>query len=226
MTSVPVGSRVLLRSSTGSATLRVLHEAVLDAEWSIPVIGLASALQHGAATFELVTDGGPLTVEGYLHLTRSGLTLRPGPRPAEADSAPEPVPALQQRREYVRAAVRLPLRGAAVDAVSRNAVAEAVLTGSTVSVSAGGVCAELRSASTIPTAARLYLELELPGGQLAPTVVSVVEGSAGWLRAQFVDIAPIDRERLVRLVFARQREELAQRRRLLDAQREGQATPT
>ena len=36
------------------------------------------------------------------------------------------------------------------------------------------------------------------------------EGST--LRARFLDISPLDRERLVRLVFTRQRAELAERR--------------
>jgi hypothetical protein len=73
--------------------------------------------------------------------------------------------------------------------------------------------ADLRANVGLVPGARIYLELGLPGGDLALAVMSVIDQRGPRVRASFVDISPLDRERLVRLVFKRQRAELADRRR-------------
>lgn len=61
--------------------------------------------------------------------------------------------------------------------------------------------------------ARVFVELQLPDAGLVPAVVRVVAGDDQRVRVAFVDVAPIDVERLVALVFRVQREQLAERRR-------------
>jgi hypothetical protein len=64
-------------------------------------------------------------------------------------------------------------------------------------------------------ARRLFLELELPEGPIVPAVVSLVGirpfgvyGCLDELRGSFEDISAADRERLVKLVFERERRAL------------------
>jgi hypothetical protein len=210
MTSVPARSRLVLSTDAGDVPLRSLHEVDLVAGWAIPVIAPASVLRHGEGRLTLITPNGPVEVDAHLVADGGRLVLRAG------KAAPGATVVVQQRRAHVREGVELCLRGAAVDRPSQDALTEAAIDGSTLSVSAGGLQARVESALDAPSGARLYLELELPGGQLVPCVVSVVELSGGLLRARFVDIAPVDRERLVRLVFAEQRIRLAERRLLRD----------
>jgi hypothetical protein len=219
MSSVAVGSRVLI-SLEGSAeegdlriVARALRAADLDDDWVIPVMADAAALPasgepiRGVAEFS--TAGGPVRLDADFVHADGALVLRaPGLRTAAFT---------EQRRENVRGTVQLPLRGTVLaggSAPGQGVVAD--LTGTTASVSAGGLAAELESAATMSAGARIYLELSMPGGDLAPCVLSVVACDEGYVRARFIDISPLDRERLVRLVFARQRAELAERRRTSD----------
>jgi hypothetical protein len=87
-----------------------------------------------------------------------------------------------------------------------------LLAGTTETVSGGGVSLELPDADSVAPGSTIYIELGMPGGDLAPAVLSVLDHDGSTLRARFVDISPLDRERLVRLVFTRQRAELAERR--------------
>lgn len=211
MASVQAGSRMILRTPTGAVTLRALETVELGQDWSLPVLAPIKALTDNVGVLEVPGVDGVLAAQAYLVMTDGRLELRPG------SPGPEAQPVLQQRRGDVRGAVELPVRGAALDAVDAPATqddarTEVQLEGATLSVSAGGILAELADGAIAPTGARLYLELELPDGVLVPCVVSVVESVPGRLRARFVDIAPVDRERLVRLVFVEQRRQAAARR--------------
>ena len=220
MTSVPAGSRLVLCTDAGDVSLRSLREVDLVDGWAIPVIAPAWVLGHGEGRLRLATSGGAAELSAHLVADGGQLVLRAG------KAAPGASVVVQQRRADVREEVELGLRGAVVDRLGQDALAETTIDGATVSVSAGGLRARVGAARVeaglveagldAPAGARLYLELELPGGQLVPCVVGVVELRGGLLRARFVDIAPVDRERLVRLVFTEQRIRLAERRLLRD----------
>lgn len=89
--------------------------------------------------------------------------------------------------------------------------AQAELVGVTTSISAGGVCVDLSQAVPFAVGGTLYGEITLPNGDLVPTLMIVLEETRDGFRAEFTDISPIDTERLVRLVFHRERAELAER---------------
>lgn len=218
MASVTAGSRLLitLENDPGDPAgeplvARSLRPADLDDDWVIPVMVDAGRLPAGdgprPGVAEFVTATGRRRLDAELVHDGRVLVLRaPGLRTAAFT---------EQRRENVRGEVQLPLRGTVLAGGSEpgeGAVAD--LSGVTASVSAGGLSVELEAGVTMPAGARIYVELSMPGGDLAPCVLSVVANQDGQLRARFIDISPLDRERLVRLVFARQRAELAERRRL------------
>jgi PilZ domain-containing protein len=218
MASVAAGSRLLIRLEQDSGdgpplVARGLRRADLDDDWVIPVLVDADGLPPGDGSprrgvAEVLTDAGPRRLEAELMHDDHVLVLRtPGLRAAAFT---------EQRRENVRGEVQLPLRGTVLAGGRSEPGTEALadLNGVTASVSAGGICAALETGVTMPAGARIYVELSMPGGDLAPCVLSVVASEDGQLRARFIDISPLDRERLVRLVFARQRAELAARRRL------------
>ena len=54
--------------------------------------------------------------------------------------------------------------------------------------------------------------MTLPSGEQVAAVVEVVDLRGWWVRVAFLDIEPRAREKLVRLVFSRERAALAQRR--------------
>jgi hypothetical protein len=212
MASVQAGSRLVLHGPAGPVPLRVLRETAVDClagdAWSIPVLAPVSALAAPTGVIEVSTPTGLAQLDVHLSLLDGTLALRPGPAGGAI---------LLQRREDVREAVRLPLRAAAVDAVGRGVLADAVVAGATTTISAGGISAEVDTDLGVsPSGTRMFVELELPGPLVVPAVVAIVDQD-GCLRGRFVDIAPIDRERLVRLVFAAQRRELAERRRRMDS---------
>lgn len=219
MISIAPGSRVLVHGTRSTVPLRSLRAVELAGDWSVAVLGdlaaLASAGVGGpTASVEFATEDGPIRLDAEL-ITSDGVFLlrAPGLRAAAL---------VEQRREDVRAVVRLPLRGTVLTAGSSAtrsgagheaaAGSDATLSGVTRTVSGGGVCAELRSGRSLPPGATVYLELELPAGDLAPVVATVISSVGPMVRVRFVDISPLDRERLVRLVFTRQRAELADRR--------------
>ena len=239
MASVAAGSRVLITldqsdaSRTGGTdqtggergsplVARCLRPADLDDDWVIPVLVGAGRLPHrdeapvrGVAEFH--TDSGWVRLGSEIvHDARMLILRAPGLRTAAFT---------EQRRENVRGSVQLPMRGTVLAGASEpgeSAVAD--LSGVTASVSAGGISAELEAGASIPAGTRIYIELSMPGGDLAPCVLSVVGCESGHVRARFIDISPLDRERLVRLVFARQRAELAERRRASDGRLAGDPT--
>jgi hypothetical protein len=239
MTTVAAGSRLLVQGAQASVVLRALRAAQLEGGWSVAVLGDVAALQAAGLTgrtavVEFPTENGPVHLDAEVVQADGHFLLRaPGLRAAAI---------VEQRRENVRALVRLPLRGtvlAAASTAARSAtsattgpattrsqagedLAEAgpgvVLAGTTETVSGGGISLELQGAD-VAAGSTIYIEIGMPGGDLAPAVLTVLDHDGSMLRAQFVDISPLDRERLVRLVFTRQRAELAERRHEVESTR-------
>jgi hypothetical protein len=226
MSTVAAGSKLLVQGTQAPVVLRTLRPARLEGGWAVAVLGDVAAVQAAGLTgrtvaVEFPTENGPVRLDAeVVHADGNFLLRAPGLQPAAI---------VEQRRENVRALVRLPLRGTvlAATALTRFQAAEqiadgvggelgGILAGSTETVSGGGISLELPGAAGVLTGTRIYIEIGMPGGDLAPAVLSVLERDGSTLRAQFVDISPLDRERLVRLVFTRQRAELAERRQRID----------
>jgi hypothetical protein len=209
VTQVGRGARLALRLGDRRVPLRALADADLAGDWSLPVLALAQDFAATHGDVEIVTEAGVVTLPARLgHDSGGRLVLRP-----HGD-----LPAVRvQRREDVRGSLTLRLRAAVLDPRTRPDLADLAFDGATVTVSAGGVSLApgdgVRRVELLPAGARLFLELELPDGALAPAVLSLVVPAGLGLRGSFVDIAAADRERLVRLVFAEQRQALAARRR-------------
>ncbi len=116
--------------------------------------------------------------------------------------------------EDVRGEVHLPVRVAALDGRAEQALHGLVLTGHTLDVSAGGARLALPGLRTPPVVgARLYVEIELPDAELAPGRGRGRPAADGALQVRFLDLAPLDRDRLAGLVFEAERRLLAERRR-------------
>jgi PilZ domain len=241
MATVAAGSRLLVHGERVPLSLRSLRAVELAGGWSVPVMGDAAALQaagllSGAAVVEFPTDHGPVRLDAELIRTDGRFVLRaPGLRTAAM---------VEQRRENVRGVVQLPLRGSVLAAASdptRSAArsqsgpkarprtfsqqsgpaapddgVSVILEGFTETVSGGGISAELTGATGFSPGTKIYVELRMPSGDLAPAVMTVLEHEGSKVRARFSDISALDRERLVRLVFTKQRVDLAERRKVDD----------
>jgi hypothetical protein len=227
MTSVASGSRLLIHGAE-AVVLRTLRPVQLEGGWSVAVLGdvaalLAAELAPGPVVAEFSTDHGPLRLDAEIVQGEGSFLLRaPGLRTAAM---------VEQRREDVRALVRLPLRGTVLSAVATRSqatedidarsaeTAGVMLAGTTETVSGGGISVELPDQPGVTPGMTIYVELVMPGGDLAPAVLTVIDHDGPTVRARFVDISPLDRERLVRLVFTRQRADLAERRHDLESAR-------
>lgn len=213
--TVRAGSRLVLHTHTGTFVLRSVEDAVLTAGWCVPVMADSAAVEAGPGEVDIPTEHGSVRVPGVVRSKNGVLTLHPLGDAEEVRA---------QRRQDVRGRLELSVRAQlpyakdeeappAARSLSPSGLKVAYLRGHTVDVSAGGLSAYLTSpAVRLRRGSGLYLELDLPNGVLAPSVVAVVEHYGRALRAQFVDIAPGTREALARLVFAQQRAELAERR--------------
>jgi hypothetical protein len=220
MTTVAAGSKLIVHGDQAPVVLRTLRPAQLDGGWTVAVLGDVAALQAAGLTgrtavVEFPTEHGPVELDAEVVQTDGAFLLRaPGLRTAAL---------VEQRRENVRALVRLPLRGTVLTGAAPSTRSQATegladsgpgvaLAGTTETVSGGGVSLELEDGDSVAPGSRIYIELGLPGGDLAPAVLAVLDHEGSTVRARFVDISPLDRERLVRLVFTRQRAELQERR--------------
>jgi hypothetical protein len=200
----------------------------------------AAGLLTGTAVVEFPTDHGPIRLDAELIQTDGRFVLRaPGLRPAaRVEQRREDVRGVVQlplrgtilaiastsTRSQARSQVRSKTRSqpdesavgpaAAVGAAGADDGGIVVLEGVTETVSGGGISAELIGAAGVTPGSKIYVELGMPGGDLAPAVMTVLEHDGPRVRARFIDISPLDRERLVRLVFTKQRVDLAERRRV------------
>jgi hypothetical protein len=235
MAVVEAGSRVLLRTSSGERVLRTLRDVSVDPEaevgWFVPVVADVAALGLGPGTAELPTADGLLQVQVVLEGQGSALGLRavgPNGKP------------LLQRRGDVRSSLNVPVRAALLPEgplttrpapLTGDGARSADNDGTTLVASGGGLSAHmsgelldavLRDGTPggrrpLGPGTRLYVELDLPDGRGPAAAVAVVVVQRGaLLRARFHAIAPADRERLVRIVFARHRDELKARRQAMD----------
>jgi hypothetical protein len=238
MASVAWGSKLVVRSGDLRIPMRSLRSVDISGSgWAIPVLADVSSLLAAGlpgkpgqkVVVDLTTESGTLQVDVEIVATEGDLMLRPPRR--SPSRALRPAALTDQRRENVRGPVRLEFRGATMSEVpvirmsgtrrptpgTRAAMgpgdgAQADLVGSTTSISAGGVCVALEEGGTPAVGAAVYGEITLPGGDLVPTLLIVVEQTGEGFRAEFTDISRIDTERLVRLVFHRERGDLARRR--------------
>jgi PilZ domain len=213
MVAVAPGDRVVLRTDDGYVALRVLRGTELIGSWQVSVLALVGRARAATGTLELARDGGGVvSLPARLGVVDGALVLQSGH--AHAPTGPLVSDDGEQRRDDVRGELHLPVRVTALDGHGEEALRGRVVIGHTLDVSAGGARLDLPGlAAPLGEGCRLYLEGELPDGQLAPAVVSVVRHEpAGPIRVRFVDLAPIDRERLVRLVFEAERRLLAERR--------------
>jgi hypothetical protein len=235
MPFVAAGSRVVLRTPRGTRVLRTLRDAQLeldsDVAWFIPVVGEISALALGAGTADLPTTDGVLEAQVMIE----GQGGRLGIRPIGPSGQP-----LLQRRGDMRSEIAVPVRAALLpdgpltsrpEPLTGSGARMADIEGATLNASGGGLAARVNGdlldaiiddgtpggRRPLRAGSRIYVELDLPDGRGPAAAVAVVVLQRGaLLRARFQDIAPADRERLVRIVFARHRDDLAQRRRAMD----------
>lgn len=205
MATVTFGGKLVLQAGGQRVVLRVLREAVLADAWEVPVLAEIAALGLPAGVVEVIGQDGACQLPAHLTFEDGRLMLRAGLPDDEA-------PALLQRRDDVRGRLPLPVRGAVLGGPGFDAD-DASFAGITVSVSAGGVAVAVPDPELphLPIGSVTFLELELPDGGVVPAVVHVVDHGDGCLRGRFVDIAAADREKLVRLVFAEERRNLAER---------------
>jgi c-di-GMP-binding flagellar brake protein YcgR len=201
----------------------------------------------GEGMVEVPTSSGLVEFDAHVALDGGMLVLRPQKsahaqnRDAETvpgDAQSETQPVAVQRREDVRGSVELRVRGAVVTGPEATGDEELALSGATLTLSAGGISAQVETSAphavhmagrraprppavTVPAGTQAYVEVEMPDGLIVPSIVEVVAFQRGLLRAKFLEIASVDRERLVRLVFAAQRRELAQRRKASGSVRTG-----
>jgi hypothetical protein len=214
MVAVSAGDRVVLRTGGATLALRVLRPAELVGAWRLHVLAPVGRAGRVSGFLEVAGPlGGTVRLPARLALADEGLVLEAGRLDEPTGTLADPEEG--QRRQDVRGELHLPVRVAALDGRGERALQGRVLDGHTLDVSAGGARLGLPGLRTAPAAgARLYVELTLPGDALAPAVVEVVTGDAGEVQARFTDVAPVDRERLARLVFEAERRLLAERRRL------------
>jgi hypothetical protein len=213
MVAVAPGDRVVLRTDDGYVALRVLRGGELVGAWRLDVLALAGRIRPSSGVLELPTVGGPVVrLPARLAVVDGAVVLQAGR--TDLSAGVHPAGEVSQRRGDVRAEVHLPVRATAVDRRGEGVLHGAVLSGHTLDVSAGGARLDLLGLNgRLGDGCRLYTEIELPGGQLAPAVVAVVRHvPLGPAQVRFLDVAPVDRERLVRLVFEAERRLLAERR--------------
>jgi hypothetical protein len=236
--TIAAGCAVTLVVDGGTFRLRTLVETRLssddaddhDAVWSVPVIVAGDALGLGEGRARFVTPVGLVHVPARLVAGDDGLVL-------EGLGTPQTT----QRRMAVRQPLELPLRlrvpltqpaggflvdpeldewrhfdpDDVADVVPATVGPVEVVTGSTLNVSAGGIMARLdrHCPSLLPRHRGLIVELTLPDGDAVEAEMAVVDLHHTTLRGPFTAISPRGRERLTRLIFAHEREVLAERRR-------------
>jgi hypothetical protein len=217
-------------------TLVSEHEDDEDAVWSVPVMVAGEALGLGEGRARFVTPVGLVHVPARLVAGDDGLVL-------EGLGSPQTTPRRMAVRQPLELPLRLrvPLNQPAelladlgdedvndegdgwgrfdpddvADVVPSSIGPVDVVTGSTLNVSAGGIMARLdrHCPSILPRHRGLIVELTLPDGEVVEAEMRVVELHHSTLRGPFTAITPRGRERLTRVIFAHEREALAERRR-------------
>lgn len=234
--TIPAGCAVALVVDGATFRLRTLAEVRFatddeDAVWSVPVMVAGEALGLGEGRARFVTHVGLMHVPARLVATDDGLVL-------EGLGTPQTT----QRRMAVRQPIELPLRlrvptdpppqpwrgldddedegpswdpDDIADVVPRPAGPVVTVTGSTLNVSAGGIMARLdrHCPELQPRHRGIIVELTLPDGDVVEAEMMVVELQHSTLRGPFTAMSPRGRDHLTRVIFAYEREALAERRR-------------
>lgn len=238
--TIPAGCAVTLVVEDATFRLRTLAETRLvsdhdedeDAVWSVPVMVAGEALGLGEGRARFATHVGLVHVPARLVAAEGGLVL-------EGLGTPQTT----QRRMAVRQPIELPLHlrvpldpplapprhgededdhdplfwdpDDVADVVPATVGPVVTVTGSTLNVSAGGVMARLdrHCPELLPRHRGIIVELTLPDGEVVEAEMAVVELHHSTLRGPFTAISPRGRERLTRVIFAYEREALAERRR-------------
>ncbi|HVN12860.1 MAG TPA: PilZ domain-containing protein, partial [Kineosporiaceae bacterium] len=174
MVAVASGDRVVLRTDDGYVALRVLRGGELVGPWRVDVLALVGRVHPVSGVLEIPTVGGPVVrLPARLAILDGAVVLQAGRGDAPTGTATSGDD--RQRRGDVRGELHLPVRVAAVDRRGEEALQGGVLAGHTLDVSAGGARLDLPGlARRMAGGCRLYVEFELPEGQIAPAVVAVV----------------------------------------------------
>jgi hypothetical protein len=240
--TIPAGCAVTLVVDGATFRLRTLAEARLvsdheddeEAVWSVPVMVAGEALGLGEGRARFATHVGLVHVPARLVAADDGLLL-------EGLGTPQTTQRRMAVRQPIELPLRLrvPLNPPAeplrplddsdeddedspswdpddiADVVPPTVGPVVTVTGSTLNVSAGGVMARLdrHCPELLPRHRGLIAELTLPDGEVVEAEMAVVELHHSTLRGPFTAISPRGRERLTRVIFAYEREALAERRR-------------
>ena len=199
---VAAGSTMVFVAGDRRIPMRAL--AAADDDSDVPVLATLEVLGLGSGRVEIATPSGLVTAPARVVRDGSGGLLLRFTRARE----------VTQRREAVRGDIELSLRVALRDGERTGSGGGRVVRGRTVNVSAGGLLARLdvNPAGLVDVGTRLPAEMTLPSGDRVAAILEVVEVRGWWIRTSFVEIDPRACEKLVRLVFTRERAALAQRR--------------
>lgn len=204
------GTRLTLVTGGRQVPVRTLADLDLDLDavrpqdLELPVMA-PTGLVDSEGRLELGTATGLVSLQVHVVRCGDGLALRLGSELRR-----------DQRREAVRGDVALDVLIALPDGAGGS---YRVVRGRTLNVSAGGLLVRL---ATEPGELQhpghlLDAELTLPGDRHVSAVLQVVDVDQRGVRTAFAEIEPAAQELLVRMVFARERAELARRRLLRDS---------
>ncbi|MGN6613282.1 MAG: PilZ domain-containing protein [Angustibacter sp.] len=208
--TIAAGASLTLVAGPDRVTLKTLAETTVHAAGAVedsagarvPVIGSSEALVVGPGTVDVATPQGVVSLRARVVTDGSGMSLHLG------SAAP-----VTQRRQEVRGDVELPMTvtiPASVDDATPR-----VVTGRTRNLSAGGLLAtlDLNAAGSVRPGMVVPVVVEWPEGEPLQVPLQVIEVANFTLRGSFVGIEHRQTERIARLVFAKERERLAARRR-------------
>lgn len=241
--TIAAGCAVTLVVETTTFRLRTLSDVDLDTDddpavWSVPVMVAGEALGVGEGRARFVTPVGLVHVPARLVATEDGLVLESLGTPQTTQrrmAVRQPLELQLKLRVPLTQPVDVPLQDRELDeddleddddwrrfdpddvadVVPASVGPVEVVTGSTLNVSAGGIMARLdrHCPAILPRHRGIIVELTLPDGEVVEAELAVVELHHSTLRGPFTAISPRGRERITRLVFAHEREALAERRR-------------
>lgn len=214
--SIPAGASMVLTADGRRVTLKALATASIcglgsvgqrEVTARVSVIGPSEALHLGPGRVEVTTSAGAVRLPAMVVDDGAGMVLRIGVEQPDV-----------QRRSEVRGDLELPLQVAVPLPEDPTEQTVRLLPGRTKNVSASGLLASLSvgTGMNIAPGTRLEAQVQLPDGQSVPVTLAVIEMTHFGLRAAFVGLRHMDAERFARLVFARERERLAERRRIAE----------
>jgi hypothetical protein len=219
--TIAAGSSLTLVAGADRVTLKALADTTVHGAGTVedaavarvPVMGPSEALALGPGRVEVATSGGLVSLLARVVVDGSGMALHLG------SSAP-----VTQRRQEVRGDVELPVT-VTIPSADVGDPAPRVVTGRTRNVSAGGLLAtlDLNTAGTVRAGATVPVVIEMPDGPAIQVSLQVIEVANFTLRGSFCELEHRQAERIARLVFAKERERLAERR--LQAERRTMPPP-